>query len=142
MFKRILSFVLVTVISLILFAGCTPADTDQSDSFDAKQFIEECKVLAPASRYSDSEDDLKDFEIDFPRAVLEKFGKSEYYKKMNEDEREAAFKEITGILSDYKYGNATKGFMNRVSVDMLKHTVSWYLKDFNDSEVVWAMPGY
>ena len=142
MFKRILSFVLVTVISLILFAGCTPADSDQSDSFDAKQFIEECKVLAPASRYSDSEDDLKDFEIDFPRAVLDKFGKSEYYKNMTEDERKAAFNELTNILSTYSYGNAANGFMSKVSVDMLNHTVSWYIKDFNEDEVIWSMPGY
>ena len=142
MFKRIFSFVLVTVISLILFAGCTPADSGQSDTFNAEKFIEECRILVPATKYSASEQDLKDFEIDFPRAVLDKFGKSEYYKNMNEDERKAAFKEITGILSTYKYGNATNGFMREVSVNMLKHTVSWYVMDFGETEVVWAMPGY
>ena len=32
--------------------------------------------------------------------------------------------------------------MSKASVDMLNHTVSWYIKDFNEDEVVWSMPGY
>ena len=140
--KRVITCILITLISLVFFAGCTPAKSDQPDSFDAEKFIEECKILVPASKYSSSEEDLRNFEIDFPKTVLDKFGKSEYYKNMTEDERKAAFKELTNILSTYSYGNATNGFMREVSVNMLKHTVSWYIMDFGETKVVWAMPGY
>lgn len=142
MHKRVITYILITVISLIVFAGCTPANTDQTGPFDAKKFVDECRILVPATRYSADEEDLKNFEIDFPRTVLDKFGASEYYKNMTDDERKAAFKELTDVLSSYSYGNATNGFMREVSVNMLKHTVSWYIMDFGETEVVWAMPGY
>ena len=140
--KHVITYILITVISLFVFAGCTPANTNQTEPFDAQKFIDECRILVPATKYSADEDDLKNFEIDFPRAVLDKFGKSEYYKEMTDDERKAAFKELTEILSTYSYGNAANGFMRDVSVNMLKHTVSWYIMDFGETEVVWAMPGY
>lgn len=140
MFRKIVSFILVAVLSLILLTGCSTSGSDQPEEFDAAEFIDDCRILVPASRYD--EDKLKDFEIDFPRTVLDKFGKSDYYKNMTEDERKATFKELTKILSEYSYGGAKNGFMKEISVNMVQHTVSWYIKDFDDHEVVWSMPGY
>ncbi len=139
MFKRLISFILITVMSLVLFTGCS-GNNGGTDSFDAANFIDECKLLVPAKRYS--ENDLMNFEIDFPKTVLDKFGASSYYKKMTDDERKTAFKEITNILATYSYGNAKNGFMKNISVNMVQHTVSWNIMDFDDTEIVWKMPGY
>lgn len=140
MFKRLISFILISVLSLVLLAGCSQNGSEEPGTFDAVHFVDECKILVPAKRYDDSR--LKDFEIDFPRAVLDKFAESSYYKKMTEDERKSAFQELTKVMSTYSYGNAVNGFMKNCSVNMVQHTVSWNIMDFDDTEIVWKMPGY
>lgn len=129
---------LITVLSLALFAGCSPASGDKV--FDAEEFVSDCKILAPASQYDDTK--LKSFEIDYVRAVFERFVKSDYYKNMNEEEREAAFNELCNVLMTFSYGNAKTGFIEEYSVDMNKHKILCRLKDFPDSEVLWNIPGY
>lgn len=138
MIKRLLSFMLITVLSLAFFAGCSSAYGEKT--FDAEEFVSDCKLLAPASQYDETK--LKSFEIDYVRAVFEKFGKSDFYKNMNDEEREAAFNALCNVLMTFSYGNAKTGFIEEYSIDMNKHKILCRLKDFPDSEVLWNMPGY
>ena len=138
MFKRVIAFLLTFFVMLTLFAGCSAQD--QAQAFDAESFVDDCRILAPASQYDAGK--LKNFEIDFIRSVLIKFGKSDYYKNMTEQERETALKEICEVLKTYSYGLAKNGFAEDYTVDMKRHNVICRLKDFSDSEVMWSMPGY
>lgn len=137
MFKRLISFLLAFVIPLILITGCSASD--QPQVFEAQKFVEDCRILAPASQYDESK--LENFEIDFIRGVFTKFGKSDFYKNMTDEEREAAYNELADVLMTYEYGNAN-GFIDEYMVDMSEHKVWCRLKDFTDSEIIWSMPGY
>ena len=139
MLKRVVSYILVTVFSLMLFAGCSPA-SDRTNVFNAEKFVDECRILVLSTQYDES--NLKDFEIDFIKAVLIQFGKSDFYKNMTDGERETAFNEIGEVLLRYSYGQVKNGFTDKYSVDMNTHKVTCRLKDFQDSEVMWSMPGY
>ena len=139
MFKRIVSFILITVMSIAFLSGCS-SEPDKPEEFDAAHFVESCRILAPASQYTES--DLKNFEIDFVRAVFTKFGKSDYYTSMTDRERENAFNELGNVLETYSYGNAADGFIDNCIVDMNTHEITCQLKGFEDYKIIWAMPGY
>lgn len=140
MLKKISILILVTVMTLALFAGCSSGDSGKSQTFEADKFVEECRILVPSSQYTEA--DLKNFEIDFSRAVLNQFAKSDYYKNMTDSEREAALNELGDILTAYSYGNAAGGFVNEFNVNMNDHVISWHIKDFSDINVMWRIPGY
>lgn len=138
MFKRLVSFILTAVIALTLFTGCSSESGQKT--FDAQKFVDDCRILTPESQYNKST--MKNFEIDFIRNVLTKFGKSDFYKEMSDEEREAAFNDMGKILMTYSYGYAVNGFVEEFSVDMRKHQFFCIIKDFPDAELMWSMPGY
>ena len=41
MFKRVITYILIAVMSLMIFAGCSSADNDQDKPFNAKEFVDE-----------------------------------------------------------------------------------------------------
>ena len=137
MFKRILSTILVAALSVILFAGCT---SSKPEKFDAVLFINECRIAVPASLYNDG--NTKEFKLDFAKNVLETFGKSDYYENMTEEQRFEALEQIGDVLETYSYGPAADGFVWDFYVNKQEHSVSWTVKYYNDTKVMWMMPGY
>ena len=137
MFKRILTTIIISVLSVILFAGCT---SSKPEKFDAVMFIDECRILVPSSQYNGGP--AKDFKLDFAKAVLEKFGNSDFYKNMTEEERFESLEQIGEVLESYSYGPATDGFVWDFTVNRKEHSVAWTVKYYNDTKVVWMMPGY
>ena len=137
MFKRILSTILVAALSVILFAGCT---SSKPEKFDAVMFIDECRILVPAAQYSSGP--VKEFKLDFAKAVLDKFGKSEYYKNMTDEERFEALEQIGDVLSTYSYGRVEDGFVGDYKINKAEHSVTWTVKYHSDTNVMWLMPGY
>ena len=137
MFKRVLSIIVVTVLSVILFTGCT---SGKPEKFDAVLFINECRILVPASQYENSTP--KDFKFDFAKAVFDKFGKSDYYKNMTEEERFEALEQIGEVLDTYSYGPAKDGIIGNFQINKNEHSVSWTVKYNNETKVMWMMPGY
>ncbi|MBR3341912.1 MAG: hypothetical protein IKG30_09850 [Clostridiales bacterium] len=137
MFKRAVSVFLVTVISLIFFVGCSSA-SNKSKKFDAGDFVYECRILVPSSQYDETK--LKNFEIDFIRAVFQKFGESDYYKNMTNEEREAAINDIAKVLQTFSYGKAATGFIDGYTIDMKNHRINCQLKNFEGSETMVRLP--
>ena len=138
MFKRVLSMIIVAALSVILFAGCT---SSEPEVFDAAHFVDECRILVPSSQYDSSTQ--KDFRIIFAKAVLDKFGKSDYYKNMTDEERFEALDQIGKVLETYSYGLAEDGFVMNYLINYDEHSVSWTVKGFDDdTNVKWIMPGY
>ena len=137
MFKRVFSVFLVTVISLMLFVGCS-STSNESKEFDAGDFVYECRILVPSSQYDETK--LKNFEIDFIRTVFVKFGESDYYKNMTNEEREAAINDIAKVLQTFSYGPSVDGFIDDYKVEMSKHRITCQLKNFKDSETIVRLP--
>ena len=82
MFKRVLSMIIVAALSVVLFTGCS---SSKPENFDADQFVKECRLLVPSSQYQSAV--TRDFKLDFSKTVMDKFGKSDYYNNMNEEQR-------------------------------------------------------
>ena len=137
MFKRILSTILVAALSVILFMGCT---SSKPEKFDAVLFINECRIAVHPSQYSDA--NIKEFKFDFAKNVLDTFGKSDYYKNMTEEQRFEALEQIGEVLDTYSYGPGEAGFVWDFSINKEEHSVSWTVKYYNDTKVMWMMPGY
>lgn len=137
MLKRFISTVLVMIMSLVLFAGCS--SSHDKKTFDAQAFVNECKILTPASQYKNV--DKSEFALIFTKNVFDEFGKSDYYKDMNDNEREAAFNELANVLMSFSYGNIEDGYIDSYSVRMDKHLVKWHIAGA-DFETEWLMPGY
>ena len=74
--------------------------------------------------------------------VLETFGKSDYYENMTEEQRFEALEQIGDVLETYSYGPAADGFVWDFYVNKQEHSVSWTVKYYNDTKVMWMMPGY
>ena len=140
MFKRLISFILLSVMSLFLLAGCSSNDSDKPEEFDAEHFVEDCKILMPAAKYEDA--DPKDFMINFTTTVFIRFGKSDYYKNMTEEERIEALNELGKVLETFSYGVAEDGFVTHFRVNKLKHAAVWNVKGYSDADLMWYMPGY
>ena len=137
MFKRILSTILVAALSVILFTGCS---SGKPEKFDAVLFINECRIAVLPSQYPDT--NAKEFKFDFAKNVLDTFGKSDYYKNMTEEQRFEALEQIGEVLETYSYGPAEDGFVWDFTVNKKEHSVSWTVKYYNDTKVMWMMPGY
>ena len=137
MFKRILTTIIISVLSVILFAGCT---SSKPEDFDAVLFVNECRIAVPESQYPD--DNTRDFKLDFSKNVLETFGRSEFYKNMTEEQRFEALEQIGEVLESYSYGPAADGFVWDFTVNREEHSVAWTVKYHNDTKVMWLMPGY
>ena len=137
MFKRILTIIIISVLSVILFAGCT---SSKPENFDAVLFIDECRMLVPAPQYASGP--AKEFKLDFAKAVLDKFGKSDYYENMTEEERFEALEQIGEVLDTYSYGRVEDGFVSDFKINKDEHSVTWTVKYHNDTKVMWMMPGY
>ena len=102
MFKKLITLLIVTVLSLALFAGCS-ADDGKDKPFDANSFVDECRILMPSTRYKNS--DPVECATYFTKAVFEQFGKSDYYKNMSDSEKEKALTDICKVLQKYNYCN-------------------------------------
>lgn len=137
MFKRILTTIIISVLSVILFAGCT---SSKPEDFDVVLFVNECRIAVPVSQYPDGS--TKDFKLDFSKNVLETFGRSDFYKNMTEEQRFEALEQIGEVLESYSYGPAADGFVWDFTVNREEHSVAWTVKYYNDTKVVWMMPGY
>ena len=137
MLKRVLSMIIVAALSVILFTGCTSSEPEE---FDAVHFVDECRILVPSSQYDNSTQ--KDFRINFVKSILEKFGKSDYYKNMTDEERFEALKQIGKVLETFSYGQAEDGFVMDYLINNDEHSVTWTVKGFDDTNVMWMMPGY
>ena len=137
MFKRVLSMIIVAALSVVLFTGCS---SGKPENFDADQFVKECRLLVPSSQYQSAV--TRDFKIDFSKTVMDKFGKSDYYNNMNEEQRFEAIEQLGEVLESFSYGPVTDGFVWDFMLDKTHHTVSWTIKYYNDTKVVWTMPGY
>ena len=137
MFKRILSTILVAALSVILFTGCA---SSKPEKFDAVLFINECRIAVLPSMYPDT--NTKEFKLDFAKNVLETFGRSDYYKNMNEEQRFEAIEQLGDVLETYSYGPAEDGFVWDFTINKKEHSVSWTVKYYNDTKVMWMMPGY
>ncbi|WP_034447471.1 hypothetical protein [Butyrivibrio sp. AE2032] len=140
MFKRVISYILITVMSLVLFAGCSPAEKDENKAFSAPDFVDECRILMPASKYGNMSRD--EFAMKFTVTVFEQFGKSDYYKNMTDKERIDALNGLGGVLKTYSYGGVDGGFIDKFSVDSSAHEVTWHIKGDSEIESLWTMPGY
>ena len=138
MFKKIFSNILVICLSLTLLCGCSSTDKDKP--FDALTFVDECRILYPKKAYSGKED--KEVEMDFTLIVFEKFGKTDYYKNMTDDEREQAIKDICEVFKTYSYGDISNGFIRKYSFDSKKHSLTWTVMASSDTTMEWALPGY
>ena len=139
MFRKVITVVIVAVISLILFAGCSSAGKGKDKPYDARSFVDECRILMPASKYKDA--DPVECATYFTKAVFEQFGKSDYYKNMSDLQRETAVTDICKVLQKYEYCNI-EGFITGYDVDMSRHEVTWYINGLPDAVNVWIMPGY
>lgn len=137
MFKRILTTIIISVLSVILFAGCT---SSKPEDFDAVLFVNECRIAVPVSQYPD--DNTRDFKLDFSKNVLETFGRSDFYKNMTEEQRFETLEQIGEVLESYSYGPVTDGFVWDFTVNREEHSVAWTVKYHNDTKVMWMMPGY
>jgi len=137
MFKRLVSYILISILSLSLFAGCSSV---KQDVFDAEHFIDECRILVPAAKYTDS--DPNDFAINFSTSVFKQFGKSNYYKNMTDNERVEAVYKLGKVLETYSYGTMTDGFVSNFTVNESEHIALWNIKGVDNKEVMWSMPGY
>ncbi len=139
MFRKVITVVIVAVFSLILFAGCSSAGKGKDKPYDARSFVDECRILMPASKYKDA--DPVECATYFTKAVFEQFGKSDYYKNMSDIQRETAVTDICKVLQKYEYCNI-EGFITGYDVDMSRHEVTWYINGLPDAVNVWIMPGY
>ena len=139
MFRKVFTVVIVAVFSLFLLAGCSSAGKGTENIFDAKSFVDECRLLMPSSKYKDS--DPVECATYFTKAVFVHFGKSDYYESMSDQERETALIEICRILQKYEYCNI-EGFITGYDVDMNSHEVTWYIHGLPDAVNIWVMPGY
>ncbi len=139
MFRKVITVVIVAVFSLILFAGCSSAGKGKDKPYDARSFVDECRILMPASKYKDA--DPVECATYFTKAVFEQFGKSDYYKNMSDLQRETAVTDICKVLQKYEYCNI-EGFITGYDVDMSRHEVTWYINGLPDAVNVWIMPGY
>ena len=138
MFKRFISTVLVIVLSLVLFAGCS--SSQDKKEFDAQLFVNECKILTPAGQYKNIA--KSEFSMIYTKNVFDEFGKSDYYKNMNEEQRFEAIEQLGEVLETYSYGPAEDGFVWDFTINKKEHSVSWTVKYYNDTKVMWMMPGY
>ena len=140
MFKRVITYILIAVMSLIIFAGCSSADNDQDKPFNAKEFVDDCRILAPESKFKQSEP--VDFAAYYTKVVFEQFGKSNYYKEMTAKEREDAFNSICKVLTTYSYCNVPDGFIDEYTVDIVNREILWHVKGMEpDVDSLWQMPG-
>lgn len=137
MFKRFISTVLVIVLSLVLFAGCS--SSQDKKKFDAQLFVNECKILTPAGQYKNIA--KSEFSMIYTKNVFDEFGKSDYYKHMNDSEREAALNDLANVLMTFSYGSIEGGYIDSYSVKMDKHVVKWHNVGA-EFEMEWLMPGY
>ncbi|MCR4703791.1 MAG: hypothetical protein K5665_09030 [Saccharofermentans sp.] len=139
MFRKVITVVIVAFFSLILFAGCSSSGKGKDKPYDARSFVDECRILMPASKYKDA--DPVECATYFTKAVFEQFGKSDYYKNMSDLQRETAVTDICKVLQKYEYCNI-EGFITGYDVDMSRHEVTWYINGLPDAVNVWIMPGY
>ena len=137
MSRKVFSTILIVFMALILLSGCNSSAKAQDDAFDPAFFVNECKVLVPAKQYQNVT--LEEFEACFTKAVLDEFGKSDYYKNMTDAERVAALYEIADILKEYEYGNVKNGFIDSFEVDINRREVTWHNKDAEHS-TLWSIP--
>ena len=139
MLKRFVSYILIAVMSLALFSGCSSADNDQDKPFSAQEFVDDCRILLPAARYQKMTQN--EFAAKYVITVLDQFAKSDYYTNMSNDERENAFNEIGNVLSSYSYGQVSGGFVSDFEVNMKKHEITWFDKSNTEIEMLWTIPG-
>ena len=139
MFRKVITVVIVAVFSLALLAGCSSSGKGKEKPYDARSFVDECRILMPASKYKDA--DPVECATYFTKAVFEQFGKSDYYKNMSDLQRETAVTDICKVLQKYEYCNI-EGFITGYEVDMSRHEVTWYINGLPDAVNVWIMPGY
>lgn len=136
MFKRFISIVIIFMMSLVLFAGCS-STVEENKEFEAVTFVNDCRIFTPASQYKTY--DSGEFALIFTRNVFEEFVKSEYYSNMSEDERINAFNELGSVLETYSYGSINGGFIDSFTVNVDKHMITWHNVGL-DYEIEWAIP--
>ena len=124
--------------AFVLLAGCSSSDGG-NEAFNAEAFVNECRILVPASAYKNSS--VSDFEMLFTKTVFEQFCESDYYKAMSDSERETAANEIGNVLLTYSYGNVSGGFIDSIEVDMNLHSIRWH-NIHAEYSMECPMPGY
>lgn len=124
MFKRFISTMLVLIMALVLFAGCSSEDNSKPKEFNAATFVDDCRILAPAGAYKNYK--AEEYSMVFTLNVFDEFVDSDYYKNMTDAEREKALYELADVLSAYSYGPVTNGFIDSFSVDMNSHVFQWH----------------
>lgn len=127
MFKRFISTILVLIMALVLFNGCSSADNGKPKEFVAASFVDDCRILAPATTYKNYKP--AEYAVVFTQNVFDEFVKSDYYKNMTDAEREKAFYELADVLKTYSYGPVTDGFIDTFSVNMNARVLMWHAVD-------------
>lgn len=124
MFKRFILTILVLIIALVLFTGCSTTESSEPKVFTAVTFVDDCRILAPAITYKNY--DAEEYSMMYTQNVFDEFAKSDYYKNMTDTEREKALYELADVLMTYSYGPVTDGFIDSFTVDMKMRTITWH----------------